>query len=155
MFHLIAKPLKGKRKKLLDETEAKLRAAGVEYDLTVTARKGEAGELAEGFSHEEDPTIVVVGGDGTLNDVVCHLDPARCKLGLIPAGTGNDFAAAAKIPNGIAALDLILNGTPKQTDYIQFPGGIRSLNIAGIGIDVDILLRCERSKLFPDEVPRL
>lgn len=75
-------------------------------------------------------------------------DPAACTLGLIPAGTGNDFASAAHIPWGIKALDLILGKEPKDTDYLAFSDGRRSLNIAGIGIDVDILQRCERKKHF-------
>ena len=90
---------------------------------------------------------IAMGGDGTLNEVVCGIsDPARTTLGLIPAGTGNDFATAAKIPFGLAALGLILRGEPKPTDYLECGGGMRSINIAGMGIDVAILRRCERMR---------
>ena len=147
MIFFIAKPLKGKKAKLFGEIKARMERERIPYRFCVTGRKGEDRELAEKFSAEENATIVVVGGDGTLNGVLNGLkDPAACTLGLIPAGTGNDFAAAANIPQGIAALDLILKGKPKETDYLAFSNGLRSLNIAGVGIDVDILLRCERMK---------
>lgn len=149
MLHLIAKPMKGRKAKLFARIEERLRREGIDYALHFTERKGEGKELAARYSQSGEDTIVVVGGDGTLNDVLTGIaDPSRTVLGLIPAGTGNDFAAAANIPHGLKALDLILGSTPKPTDYLSFADGRRSLNIAGIGIDVDILLRCERMKHF-------
>lgn len=41
---------------------------------------------------------------------------------------------------------MILSGEAKPTDYIQFDDGKRSINVAGMGIDVDILERVERKK---------
>ena len=70
---------------------------------------------------------------------------AACTLAMLPAGTGNDFAAAAGIPVGLRALDLYFNGVPRPVDYIEC-GTRRSMNIAGTGIDVEILRRCQRMK---------
>lgn len=149
MFYIIVKPLKKKKATLHEEIKARLARAGIPFEFRVTAHKGEGRELAARFSAMENAVLIVVGGDGTLNDVLSGIaDPKTCTLGLIPAGTGNDFAAAAKIPYGIEALDLILNKEPRFTDYLAFSDGRRSLNIAGIGIDVDILQRCERKKHF-------
>ena len=73
----------------------------------------------------------------------------NCRLGIIPAGTGNDFAACAGIPlDPLKALDLVLNGEAKYTDYMQLDGGVRGINIIGTGIDVEILQRCRRSKIL-------
>ncbi len=148
MIYFIAKPLSGGKAKLHEKIKARMEREKIPYRFFVTAHKGEDTLLARKISAEEEsPVIVVVGGDGTLNGVLRGLvDPAKCTLGLIPAGTGNDFAAVANIPHGIAALDLVLKGEPVYTDYIAFSDGLRSLNIAGVGIDVDILLRCERMK---------
>lgn len=63
----------------------------------------------------------------------------------MPAGTGNDFAVAAGIPSRMKALELYLNGVPRPVDYIEC-GTRRSMNIAGTGIDVEVLRRCERMK---------
>ena len=147
MIHLIAKPLKGKKQKLFSQIEQRLKETGENYAFHFTTRKGEATEFAEKYSREGD-VVVAVGGDGTLNEVISGIADFSRPLGLIPAGTGNDFAACAKIPYGLDALELILHSEPKFTDYIEFSDGRRSLNIAGLGIDVDILCRCERMKHF-------
>lgn len=150
MINLIVSPraLRGKGGRLLERVRARLRAAGREVSLFLTQKKGEAGEIARQITAEGESTIVAMGGDGTLNDVLCGIVRLEaCRLGLIPAGTGNDFAAAAGIPRGAAALDLILGGEAVYTDYLEFGDGRRSLNIAGIGIDADILQRCERMKV--------
>ena len=84
-----------------------------------------------------------MGGDGTLHEILNgFVDFEKNNLGLIPFGTGNDFAAVAKIPTDTKkATELILNGTPSPIDYIEFDGGLRSLNAFGMGIDVDVLKR--------------
>ena len=93
-------------------------------------------------------TIVALGGDGTINEVLNGLDTEKVKFGIIPSGSGNDFIAAAGIPEDpIEATDLILNCEAKPTDYMVC-GGVRGLNIIGTGIDVDILNRCKKSKIL-------
>lgn len=85
-------------------------------------------------------TVVCVGGDGTLHQVIngfTNFD--NVSLGIIPCGTGNDFATALNIPlSPVDALDVILNGEAKFTDYMQMPS-VRGINIIGMGIDVDVL----------------
>lgn len=148
MLHLIVNPnsSKGKAEKVLAEAEKKLQSEGVEYDVFRSTRRGEIAEHVRSLTEEGEQVLIAVGGDGTLNEVVRGIaDPARTILGLIPAGTGNDFAATAGIPEGAEAVDLILHSEPKFTDYLEC-GNARSINIAGLGIDVDILERCERKK---------
>ena len=88
-----------------------------------------------------------MGGDGTLHEVIngfSNFD--NVNLGLIPCGTGNDFASALKLPKDpVKALDLILDGTPKYTDYFQLPT-VRGINIVCMGIDVDVLIRYNKLK---------
>lgn len=146
-FIVYQKALNKKGKKLLETIRSRLKERRAEYCVHVATQAGEATELARSLTERGAEKIIVLGGDGTLNEVVCGIsDPECCALGLIPMGTGNDFSVSAKIPKGIAALDLILNSEPKPTDYIQFDDGNRSINVAGTGIDVDILQRCARKK---------
>lgn len=141
------KALKRKGRKLLETVKTRLDGAGEEYRIHLLRKAGTASDATLRLTQAGERQIVAFGGDGTVNEVLNGIsDPENCELGLIPAGTGNDFAGAAKIPKGIAALELILKGEPKPTDFIQFDDGRRSLNIAGMGIDVDILLRCARKK---------
>ncbi len=147
-FIVNAKSLRKKNKNLLERITERMTAEGLECHIHTTSQKGDATRFAQKLCESGDRTIVVIGGDGMMNDVLSGIDPERCKLGLIPAGTGNDFAATANIPHGEAALDIILKGEAKDTDYLQFDDGRRSLNISGYGIDVDILIRCQKMKLF-------
>ncbi len=144
MLHLIINPNSKKTKKHLGALEERLRAEQVPYEIHAGEGKEGTRRIAGELS-KSPVTIVAVGGDGMLNDVLSGISVMEnVTLGLIPLGTGNDFAAAADIPAGVKALDLILHGEPRPTDYIECGGGMRSMNIAGLGIDVDILERCYR-----------
>lgn len=93
---------------------ALLRAKNVEFKVHVPQRVGHATEIARNISSlpEDDIKIVVVGGDGTINEVLNGItDFSRVKMGLIPTGSGNDFTRGMKLPrhNQKKALDIILN----------------------------------------------
>lgn len=90
-----------------------LKVKKVEFKVHVPQRVGHAMQIAREVSQldENDIRIVVVGGDGTINEVLNGItDFSRIKLGLIPTGSGNDFARGMKLPrhNQKKALDLIL-----------------------------------------------
>ncbi|MDO4280448.1 MAG: YegS/Rv2252/BmrU family lipid kinase [Peptococcaceae bacterium] len=70
-------------------------AAGVPFREWRTRRKGDATALAQAASRlpDENIRLVVVGGDGTINEVINGIDDfERVALGVVPAGSGNDFA---------------------------------------------------------------
>lgn len=81
-----------------------------------------------------------MGGDGTVNEVLNGItDFENVTLGIIPSGTGNDFASHINLPKSIPqALDIILKNEPKKTDFIELPT-VRAINIVGMGIDVLVL----------------
>ncbi|MCD8205357.1 MAG: diacylglycerol kinase family lipid kinase [Clostridia bacterium] len=146
MYHLIVNALaiEGRKSKNLDIIKSVFDNAGKPYDVHITERRGHAKELArEITSKERDAKIVACGGDGTLHEVLNGIaDPASCSLGLIPIGTGNDFAAACHLPSDPKkAAQLIAFREPVFIDYIELSSGLRSINAVGLGIDVDILQR--------------
>ena len=146
MLNVIVNQQARRVKKLVAKTEERLTAAGVAYRVFYTDKPGAAMKYARSLSAAGGTEFLVVGGDGTVNEVLSGpTDPAACTLAMLPAGTGNDFAAAAGIPVGLRALDLYFNGVPRPVDYIEC-GTRRSMNIAGTGIDVEILRRCQRMK---------
>lgn len=149
MYHIIFNPKarNGKSNAVLEKVEKRLQAEKIEYKVHATSYKGHAEELANELSRTED-TLIVVGGDGTVHEAVNGIiDPQRMKLVLIPAGTGNDFCDAAGITADVdATLDKLLHGEAKDTDYIELDGR-RSLNSGGMGMDVEVLERCERGAL--------
>ena len=88
--------------------------------------------------------LVVLGGDGTLNEVINGICfPERVTLGYIPTGSSNDFARSFGIPNDpLRALEIILN--PGQTVHMDvgtmsYEGKYRRFAVsAGIGFDAAI-----------------
>ena len=115
----------------------------VPHAFHLTRARGDATAIARQLtSGPEETDIVAMGGDGTLHEVLNGLcDPFRARLGLIPCGSGNDFAATAGIPTDPArALGIIRSGEAKPTDYLEC-AGVRGINAIGTGIDVDILRR--------------
>ena len=150
MYNIIVNPWsgEGKKKKLHARAIAHFQKLGQEVRVVASERPGQIKEIAHSLTREGKGDVVVIGGDGTLHDALngfTNFD--KCALGLIPAGTGNDFAAAANIPSGPeAAVELIVKGAPRYTEFMQLPRGVRGLNVAGTGIDVEILRRCRASK---------
>jgi YegS/Rv2252/BmrU family lipid kinase len=151
MYKIISNPTAGKRgnKQALALTKEVFDAAGVSYEVFETTCRGEAQDIVKKLTEGgEEIKLVIVGGDGTLHETLNGIaEPEKCLLGIIPAGTGNDFAEAAKIPlDAKEAARLILEGEAKPTDYLEM-GGVRCMNVAGMGIDTEILQRCERGRM--------
>ncbi len=147
MLDFIINPIAGgkhgkKTRKTVALIESLLKANNVEYRLHLTTYKRHAQKLTEVLIERGATDIIVVGGDGTLHEVINGFSNfERVNLGLIPCGTGNDFASALNIPlNPEKALDIILKNQPKYVDFMQMPT-VRGINIIGTGIDVDVLKR--------------
>ena len=150
MIRLVVNPLSGSGygKTALDRVEQALKANGTPYEVFLTEYPKHAIQLTKTICQMPDTTTVVaLGGDGTLNEVLngfCNFD--KVSLGIIPCGTGNDFANVANIPNDEQkAIDIILNQPAKYTDFLQM-GELRGLNAIGTGIDVDVLIRYLKHK---------
>src|SRR5436309_1858239 len=90
--------------------------------LRKTQQEGDAKQFAGDAIAAGYDLVVAAGGDGTINEVVNGLskDFSRARLGIIPLGTGNDFARSIQVPTDIdAALALLVAGSPKAVDIIR------------------------------------
>lgn len=138
--------------------------AGGRGELVLTRGPGDARRLAgEAASAERD--VVVVGGDGTIGEaangmlragdaatgdtgagVVAH----RIALGVVPAGTGNDYAyETLRLPHDpLAALELALTAEPSAID-VGVVNGRYFVNALGVGLDANIAATAERLKRYP------
>jgi diacylglycerol kinase (ATP) len=106
----------------LQTINERLRAAVGELDIVMTTEGGDAVRLAEASAREGYEQLFVAGGDGTLNEVlngVARVPHAlsRVTFGLIPLGTGNDFAAALGLPEEVEeAIGVLLEGRTVLAD---------------------------------------
>lgn len=124
--------------------EAQLKAAmnrrTLECRFLHTDAPGHATQLASDAAKLADCIgVVAVGGDGTAFEVACGLMGTGVPLGIIPAGTGNDFIKTVSIPKKpLEALEFILTHQPRPVDV----GGLNErlfLNVCGTGFDVTVL----------------
>ena len=150
MYNIIFNPVAGKKKafKNLGIVEHVMSERKAKYQIHKSGGVHDAEYIARDLTKAGETELVVLGGDGTLNEVLNGIhDPSICKLGLVPSGTGNDFATRMGIPLDPEKATLrILDGEAKPIDYIDV-SGTRSMNVAGLGIDVDVLERCQRGKM--------
>ena len=91
-------------------------------EIRISNKPGSAARFASAALRKGFDLVVAAGGDGTLNEVVNgvgeNLGDAR--LGLIPLGTGNDFARTIGVPDDLeAAIDLIVIGETREVDLVR------------------------------------
>ena len=132
---------------VIRKLDEKLRAKGTEFRVFRTERPGHATEIAASLAKDSDViSVVSVGGDGTAGEVAAGLTGTGKPMGIIPAGTGNDFIKSVCIPNDPdQALEIVLTGKPVPTDT----GTVNEkffLNVCGTGFDVTVLDYAEEEK---------
>ncbi len=149
-FHLISNPVAGKNRaaKNLKKVEEIFTARGIVYQTHLSHAERDATEIAKTLTEAGEQELIVIGGDGTLHEVLNGISNIQdCRLGLIPSGTGNDFAEQVKIPLDVEkAVAIILDGEAKPIDFLEV-GGVRCMNVGGLGMDVDVLERCKKGKM--------
>ncbi len=112
----------------------------IDYMQINTEYKRHAVKLAREAVGKGYDGIISVGGDGTLLEIAEELLGTDEKLGIIPAGTGNDFRQSVGIPKNIEdALQIILAGNTKRVDIGLIDNRQPFLNVAGTGFDVDVI----------------
>src|SRR5687767_3800170 len=74
-------------------------AADHEVTLAETTRRGHASHLARGAAATGTEVVVVLGGDGTLNEAANGLAGTACALAPLPGGSTNVFARTIGLPN--------------------------------------------------------
>ena len=125
-----------------------------DWEVWPTTFAGEATILARRAVDEGADLIIAAGGDGTLGEVLNGVfgTPTKLsstKLGVLPLGTGNDFARGLGIKNLRIALDVLRVGRTRFVDCGRacFPRETRLwLNIAGTGFDSRVANRINQNK---------
>lgn len=114
-----------------------VRRRGHRVQIRVTWEAGDATAQAAEAADEGVDTVVAVGGDGTLNEVLNGLDGRESALGILPLGTANDFARQLGIPGDADhAMDVILQREPVRVDSASL-NGRRFVNVSTGGMGAE------------------
>lgn len=156
MYTFIANPnsRSGRGLQVWNSIEGTLRKRKICYEVFFTERRHHATDIAREITSDMEPhTIVVVGGDGTLNEVINGIVClSKVMLGYIPDGSGNDFSRGMGLPKDPQkALENIL--AAKQERLLDI--GIlacedtrsRFIVSSGIGFDAGVCHEVMASKL--------
>ena len=151
MYNIICNPVAGKGKtlRLLKTLENFLQSKNLDYTIYKSDNIGHATELCNTLT-KEGCNLVCMGGDGTLHEILNGIDNIdEVTLGILPCGTGNDFAKSLGLPvdDVVAAFEIILKGVAKPVDFIKM-NDRRVMNVTGMGIDVDVLERTRKAKII-------
>jgi len=106
----------------LDEVVARLGRRFPSAKIRFTNKPGSAARFARTALRKGCELIIAAGGDGTLNEVINGIGEnlGEAQVGLIPLGTGNDFARSIGVPTDLeAAIDLIRAGTTRAVDLVR------------------------------------
>jgi len=102
------------------ESILKKKFPGSDTRLVKTAYPGQATEIARRAVGEHVDTIIVVGGDGTIHEVLNGILGSSVAMGIIPAGTANDLASYYRLPAEVEkASNIILRRRIHPADVIQ------------------------------------
>ncbi|MDQ4106388.1 MAG: diacylglycerol kinase family lipid kinase, partial [Actinomycetota bacterium] len=136
--HLVLNPAanKGRSESRRVEISRFLKERGLRAVWHVTEAVGHAGHIVEGLP--EEALVVAVGGDGTVREVAAACVGTRRTLGVLPAGSGNDYVKALGVGTRLKrALEILAAGKTRLVDAGE-ANGVRFNNGLGIGFDAEV-----------------
>ncbi len=133
-------PISGTKNKesALKIIEDRTRQQNIPFEIIHTNVQGNYYFLKDRINNEGITDIVICGGDGTVSQVASWLIEEDVSIGIIPMGSGNGLALAAKIPKEInKALDVIFTGKGRYIDSF-FINEVFSCMLCGLGFDAQV-----------------
>lgn len=127
-------------------------SADHDVQLAETSRRGHATRLALGAANEGYDAVVVMGGDGTLNEAANGLVGTDTALAVLPGGSTNVFARTIGLPNdpieatGVL-LDSLANGSIRSVGMGSVNGRYFLFH-TGLGFDAAVVEQVERRSSF-------
>ena len=142
------------------EAETALRNAGVKYDLSVSERPNHIVDLAADAVRNGFTTIVVAGGEGTIDETINGVgkswdekSPFPVTLGLIPLGTANDLYNNMNLTlDLVSAAKVIAGGKAKPIDLCKCNDRY-FINTSGAGLEPYTTIK-ERKIKWISGIPR-
>lgn len=125
---------KGKASKVAIKIKKVCDEENFNYEIYYTSAPGDATQIAKKIKGSKN-IIYSVGGDGTLNEVLNGVMGTKNMLGVIPAGSGNDFyKTLSKMEDDVSLIDV---GKINKKYFV---------NVASIGIDAEVAKNAEVMK---------
>ena len=145
----VVNPIAGKGNGKILIPIIKERFKDYDYDIIISTKKSIITELVRKKIEEKNYSdIIAAGGDGTLTEVINGVDGHDITIGLLPIGSGNDFAKTLNIGSNIDDAIDIIKGNVHRKVYTCSINDVTFINVVGIGIDAEIVNYKENSKVL-------
>jgi YegS/Rv2252/BmrU family lipid kinase len=128
-IHVIINPAAGHDEPILHTLNSVFRPAGVDWDISITHKSGDATRLAREAAAAEVDLVAGYGGDGTQMEVANGLLGTGVPQAILPGGTGNAMAHDLKVPLNLKEAAELIVSSPRR----------RRVDLARIGDTVFML----------------
>ena len=161
-WFIIANPFSnsGKSAEIIDLVVKKLQSNLIKHQIRLTKRSGDEIGFVKEATQAGYNKILAIGGDGTVQKVVAgitiqkNIPTEKMIFGLIPSGTGNDWAKSKNIPSNVSdAISLLINGSINEQDVgmAKIIGGSETktryfVTYSGVGFDSFMLEKIKNYK---------
>ena len=161
-IHMMVNPYSGKKRgeKIAKQARDLFENQSISVNTYLSSYSGELIEISSKLETKDSDVIAVVGGDGSLSEVITGLMMAgkTCRVGLIPAGTGNSMANDLRIKSTEDAVSRICKGHYQTLDLAKvdmiagLPGNESgeltrySANLVTWGLGVDSTIKAEKMR---------
>lgn len=137
-------------KNILPQIAQASKELNIPYQFYISKSIGDCEEYVRNYNTSQEPTrFYACGGDGTLNEVVNGAyGKENVEIGIIPAGTGNDFVKTFKNYYKFSNLKDQFNGKATTIDLISYNNRI-GVNVCNIGFDSAVADRIVHLKTNP------
>ena len=140
-FVYLVNPISGTHKKedIKQLIQDLTTAQDIPFEIVPTNASGNYDFLKDKINEEQITDLIIVGGDGTVNQIVGSLyKSVEVNYGIIPVGSGNGLAYAAGIPRKPKdAIHYLFTGTPKFVDAFTINDKF-SCMLSGVGFDAQV-----------------
>ena len=149
----------GRGRRMAERIIIGLERRGIEADIVATTAPREASRLGLEAARSRVDLVIAAGGDGTVHEVANGILKALSQgvdgpaLGVLPVGTGNDFAKLiGPLKDLDRSMDILVNGELRRLDACTAEWDDTRhwfVNAAGTGLDVDVVRRIVRAQGRP------
>ena len=136
----VINPIAGTRSKkhLPVLIEQACRKVEIPFDLVDSPKNGDYSRIRLRIESESFTDVAIAGGDGTLSAAIGALRDLPVQFGIIPVGSGNGLARAARIPmNPTKAVSMIVIGQSASIDAFSVNGRFACM-LSGLGFDAAV-----------------
>lgn len=138
---VIINPASGKNETILNTINSVFRASGLDWDIAITKRSGDASRLAQQAAASGNVDVVAVyGGDGSVMEAAAGLIGSDIPLAILPGGTNNVMSVELGVPNDLADAAALISSAPARIRPVDMGQLDDNLFILRVGIGYEAVI---------------